>query len=82
MNITIRHAHHSVRRKLKDAPVQSALQHCIHKGWSIAILPWVFKFGIRGLADKKHLYEALKFLDIPKPKWKGLINDSVRVASV
>ena len=43
------------------------------------VLPWVV--GIRGLANTKHLHAALSFLDIPRQKWKDMIEDSV-LASV
>ncbi len=37
--------------------------------------------GIQGLADTTILRTALAFLDVPKPKWKDIIEDSV-LASV
>ena len=68
------------RRKIqKYAPILSALQYYIQDGWAIEILPWVV--GIRGLANTKHLHAALAFLDIPRQKWKDVIEDSV-LASV
>ena len=68
------------RKKIqKYAPILSALQHYIHAGWNIEILPWVV--GIRGFVDTKHLQAAFAFLDIPKPKWKDMIEASV-LASV
>ena len=68
------------RRKIqKYAPILSALQYYSQAGWTIEILPWVV--GIRGLANTKHLPAALAFLDIPRQKWKDMIEDSV-LASV
>ena len=72
------------RRKIqKYAPILSAraLQYYIQAGWTIEILPWVV--GIRRLANTKHLHAALAFLDIPRQKWKDVIDseDSV-LASV
>ena len=59
----------------KYAPILAALQYYIHAGWTIEILPWVV--GIQGFADTKHLHAALAFLDIPRPKWKDMTEDSV-----
>jgi ribonuclease HI len=67
------------RKKRKYGPIKSALHHYIRGGWTIEILPWVI--GIRGLTDTEHLQTALSFLDIPKQKWKAIIEDSV-LASV
>ena len=68
------------RRKIqKYAPILSALQYYIQAGWTIKVLPWVV--GIRELANTKHLHAALAFLDIPRQKWKDVIEDSV-LASV
>ena len=63
----------------KYTPIQLVLQHYIHTGWSIEILPWVV--GIRGFADTKHLHTALEYPAIPKSQWKAMIEDSV-LASV
>ncbi len=52
-----------------------ALQHYIHSGWSIEIVPWVV--GIRGFADTKYFHSALGYLAIPKSQWKVIIEDSV-----
>ncbi len=51
------------------------MQHFICAGWSIKILPWVV--GIQGFADTKRNRAALAFLDIPKPKWKDIIENSI-----
>ncbi len=58
----------------KYAPILLALQHYIHTGWSIEILPWVV--GIRGFADTKLLHTALEYLAIPESQWKVMIEDS------
>ena len=60
-------------------PILSALQYYIQAGWTIEILPWVV--GFRGLANTKHLHAAVAFLDIPRQKWKDMIEDYV-LASV
>ena len=65
--------------KVKYTPIIAALQHYSSSGWRIEVLPWVI--GIRGLADPKHLHDALSFLDIPKQEWANIIEDSV-LASV
>ena len=63
------------RRKIqKSAPILSALQYYIQAGWTIEILPVV---GIQGLANTKHLNAAVAFLDIPRQKWKDMIENSV-----
>ncbi len=43
----------------KCLPILLALQHYIHTGWSIEILPWVL--GIRGFVDTKNLHAALEY---------------------
>jgi hypothetical protein len=48
----------------KYAPIPLALQHYIHTGWSIEVLPWVV--GIRGFVGTKHLHAALEYLAIPE----------------
>ncbi len=64
------------RHIITYAPIQLALQHYIHTGWSIEFLPWVV--GIRGFVDTKHLHAALEYLAIPESQWKVImIEDSV-----
>ena len=46
----------------KYAPIQLALQHYIHTGWSIEILPWVA--GILGFADTKQHAFALAVREV------------------
>ena len=46
-------------------PIPLALQHYIHTGWIIEILPWVV--GIRGFVDTTRLYAA------PESQWKIMI---------
>ncbi len=46
----------------KYTSIPLALQHYIHTGWSIEILPWVM--GIRGFTDMKYLHSALEYLAI------------------
>jgi hypothetical protein len=77
LNVQLEEAYR--RKKRKYYPIKSALYQYIREGWIIEILPWVI--GIRGLADTVHLQTALAFLDIPKQKWKAIIEDSV-LASV
>jgi len=67
------------RKRQTYAPIPLALQHYIHTGWSIEILPWVV--GIRGFVDTNHLYAALEYLAIPESQWKIMIENSV-LASV
>ncbi len=67
------------RKKRKCGPIKSALYQYIRGGWTIEILPCVI--GIRGLTDTVHLQTALSFLDVPKQKWKAIIEDTV-LASV
>ncbi len=63
------------QKQQKYTPFLSGLQQYNHAGWSIGILQLVI--GIIGLADTKHFNVALAFLDIPTPKWKEIIEDSV-----
>ena len=68
------------RKKIqKYELVEFALQHYIHSGWSIEILPWVV--DIRGFAVTKHLHADLEYLAISKSQWKVMIEHSV-LASV
>jgi hypothetical protein len=66
------------RKKGKYCPIKSALYHYIREGWTLEILPWVIV--IRGQADTVHLQLAFSSLDIPKQKWKAIIEDSVLVS--
>ena len=56
----------------------TALQDYVNSGWTVDILPWVV--GARGIVGRDRLAPALDFLDIPKQKWTGIIESTVRAS--
>ena len=56
----------------------TALQAYVDPGWKVEILPLAWMVGARVMVRTELLTPELEFLEIPKQKWTGIIEATVR----
>ena len=66
------------RKTQSYGPLITALQTYVDSGWKVEILPWMV--GARGMVRTELLTPTLEFLEIPKQKWTGIIEATVRAS--
>jgi len=59
-------------------PLLTALSFYTESGWTVQILPWVV--GARGLIKKRHMCNALEFLEVPHRKQQSIIEGTVQAS--
>jgi len=59
-------------------PLLTALSFYTESGWTVQILPWVV--GARGLIQKRHMCNALEFLEVPHRKQQSIIEGTVQAS--